>query len=104
MTTTFTQTGGARLGMFNATYPFATLSATPDVLRLSCLGRDYSFRKESIRSLSRHRGIFSTGLRIEHTDPFFPEFVVFWASLFFWTSGFQKLKAQLESLGYEVRD
>jgi len=104
MTATFSQTGGARLGMFNASWPFATLSATPDALRLSCLGRDYSFPKGSIRSLSRHRGIFSTGLRIEHSDSSFPEFVVFWASLFFWTSGFRKLKAQLESLGYEIRD
>ena len=104
MSETFTQTGGARLGMFNASWPFATLSATPDVLRLTCLGRDYSFPKGSIRSLNRHRGIFSTGLRIEHTDSSFPEFVVFWASLFFWTSGFQKLKTQLQSLGYEIRD
>lgn len=104
MTTTFTQTGGARLGMFNATYPFATLSATPELLRLSCLGRDYSFPKGSIRRLSRHRGCFSTGLRIEHADSSFPEFVVFWASLFFWTSGFQKLRTQLEGLGYEIRD
>jgi hypothetical protein len=104
MIATFTHTGGARLGMFNASWPFATLSATPDALRLSCLGRDYNFPKSSIRSLSRHRGIFSTGLRIKHTDSSFPAFVVFWASLFFWTSGFRKLKAQLESLGYEIQD
>ena len=90
--------------MFNASYPFATLSATPELLRLSCLGRDYSFPKSSIRRLSRHRGFFSTGLRIEHADSSFPEFVVFWASLFFWTSGFQKLKTQQENLGYEIRD
>lgn len=104
MTATFTQTGGARLGMLNATYPFATLSATPDALRLSCLGRDCCFRKDSIRRLTRHRGVLSTGLRIEHTDSSFPDFVVFWASPFFWTAGFQKLKTELESIGYEIHD
>lgn len=104
MTATFTQTGGARLGMFNASYPFATLSVTPDALCLSCLGRDYRFPKGSIRGLSKHQGVFSTGLRIEHTDPSAPTFVVFWASVFFWTSGFEKLKTQMEGLGYKVRD
>jgi len=104
MDTTFTQTGGARLGMFNATWPFATLSATPDRLCLSCFGRKYDFPKSSIRSLSKYSGIFSTGLRIQHTESSFPEFVVFWVSLFFSSSGFTKFKGQLESLGYEIRD
>jgi hypothetical protein len=103
MTATFTQVGGARLGMFNASWPFAKLSATPDQLRLSCLGRNYDFPKTSIRSLSRHSGIFSTGLRIEHTQSSFPEFIVFWSSPIFWSSGFAKLKAELESLGYDIR-
>lgn len=89
--------------MFNASYPFATLSVTPDALCLSCLGRDYRFPKGNIRSLSRHQGAISTGLRIEHTDPLAPKFVVFWASVFFWTSGFDKLKTQMEGLGYKVR-
>lgn len=90
--------------MFNASWPFATLSATDEVLRVSVLGRDYSFPKSSIRSLRKHRGIFSTGLHIDHTQPSAPEFIVFWASLFFWTSGFKKLKTGLESLGYEIDD
>jgi hypothetical protein len=98
MTSAFSQTGGARLGWFNVSWPFASLLATKDSLCLSCLGRDYTFSKSAIRSLSRHRGIFSTGLRIEHVEPSFPEFVVFW------TFCFQKLKTQLESLGYPVRD
>jgi len=102
MNSAFSQTGGARLGFFNATYPFAILSADTEGLRLSCLGRNYAFSKNKIQSLSRHRGIFSVGLRIEHSEPSYPQFVVFWASMFFWTSGFQRLKAQLENLGYEV--
>jgi hypothetical protein len=104
MSTEYSQTGGARLDGFNATWPFATLSATQEALQLSCLGRDYAFPRQSIRGLRRHRGIFSVGLRIEHSVASLPPFVVFWASVFFWTSGFRKLKAQLESLGYEVQD
>ena len=100
--TTFTQTGGARLGNVNASYPFATLSGDADALRLSCLGREYYFPRSSIRQLRRHRGLFSVGLRIEHTQDSLPEFIVFWASVFFWTSGFQKLRTQLQSLGYDV--
>jgi hypothetical protein len=104
MSTAITQTGGVRLDSFNATWPFATLSATGTELRLSCLGREYLFPRSHIRSLSRYRGIFSVGLQIEHTDPSIPQFVVFWASVFFWTSGFKTLKAHLESLGYKIRD
>ncbi len=100
--TTFTQTGGARLDSFNASYPFATLSGDSDALHLTCLGREYHFPRSSIRQLRRHRGLFSVGLRIEHTQDSLPGFIVFWASVFFWTSGFQKLRTQLESLGYDV--
>jgi hypothetical protein len=104
MTATYTRTGGARLGRFNASWPFAKLSATSDVLRLSCFGRNYDFPRGSIRILSRHRGILSTGLRIEHSNTYYPDFIVFWASLLPWTSGFRNLKTHLESLGYEFQD
>lgn len=100
--TPFTQTGGARLDRFNASYPFATLSGDADALCLSCLGREYHIPRSSIRRLHRHRGLFSVGLRIEHTQDLLPGLIVFWASVFFWPSGFQKLRTQLESLGYEV--
>ena len=99
---TFTQTGGARLDNFNASFPFATLSGDSEALHLSCVGREYHFPRSSIRQLSRHRGLFSVGLRIEHTQDSPPEYIVFWASAFFWTSGFQKLRTQLQSLGYDV--
>ena len=102
MSASISQTGGARLDFFNASYPFATLSADTQTIRLSCLGRDYVFAKRTIQRLSRHRGLFSIGLRIEHTEPSHPQFVIFWASLFFWDSGFQVLKRQLESLGYAI--
>lgn len=100
--TPFTQTGGARLGHFNASFPLATLSGDSKGLRLGCCGREYDFPRSCIRRLSRHRGLFSVGMRIEHTQDSPPGFVVFWVSAFFWTSGFEKLRAQLESRGYEV--
>ena len=103
MNSGFSQTGGARIDCFNATFPFATLSANTDALRLSCFGQDYAFPKDKIRRLSRHRGIFSVGLRIQHTEPSLPQFVVFWTSIVFWTAGFQRLKTQLESLGYDIQ-
>lgn len=98
----FSQTGGARLDYFNATFPFATLSGDFEGLRLSCMGRDYAFPKNKIRKLSRHRGIFSVGLRIQHSEPSYPESVIFWASVFFWTSGFDRLRAHLQRLGYDL--
>src|SRR5262245_14998052 len=98
MTSTFSRTGGARIGSFNASWPLATLSATSDTVRLSCIGRQYVFLKSNVRGLSRHGGVFSTGLRIEHTVSAYPELVVFW------TFGFGTLKRVLDSLGYEVRD
>ena len=86
----------------NATIPFATLSGDGDALRLSCLGQEYVFFRSSIESLSRHRGIFSIGLRIQHTVPTYPQFVVFWVAPFPRSARFSSLKKELESLGYTV--
>jgi hypothetical protein len=101
-TITFTQIGGARLGNFNASYPFAKLSGDANALCVSCRGSEYRFPRSSIRKLHRHRGLFSVGIRIEHTQDSLPEFIVFWASVFFWTSNFEVLKTQLHSLGYDI--
>lgn len=104
MTPTFSQTGGARLDYFNATIPFAVLSANADAVRLTCFGSEYLFPRACIRSLRRHRGFFSTGLRIEHSVALYPKFVVFWASVFFSTGPYRALKTKLEKLGYEVHE
>ncbi len=102
MKTSYNQTGGARLDMFNATWPFATLSADRENLTLQCLGKTYVFPKNEISELSRHGGIFSVGLRIAHKNPTAPGFVVFWASLVPFHKGFQRLRTGLEELGYAV--
>jgi hypothetical protein len=98
----FVDTGGVRLNSFSATWPLAKLTVKSDAIDLVCLGRDYHFPRSTIQRLSKHRGLFSIGLRIEHSNVTLPAFVVFWASIFWWSRGFRKLKAQLEAFGYDV--
>ncbi len=93
----FVQTGGARIGSMNASWPFATLSADRHAIVLCCLFK-FAFPRDGIIRLSRYRGFFSTGLQIEHDVPRYPRFMVFW------TFSFDVLKAKLEALGYMVRD
>ena len=94
--------GGVRLGTgmvaFNASVPLARLTATRGELKLSYPGHEMVFPRDSITSLSKHRGIFSVGVRIEHTRPDYEEFVVFW------TFRFRKVKAELEALGYAFKN
>jgi hypothetical protein len=98
MTSTFAQTGGARIGFFNASWPFARLSADRDAIVLRCLFLKFTFPRESIARLSRYRGFTTKGLQIEHTVPRYPVLMLFW------TFSFDVLKAELEALGYTVRD
>ncbi len=92
----YSQTGGSRLNTFNATIPFATIVVTPTEIILSVLGRQHRFEKSSVRSLAKHRALFSTGLRIEHESSAAPSFVVFWAT------NFDKLAGSLERFGWSV--
>lgn len=94
------ETGGARIGSgfgaFNASWPLATLEATEEQLRLSAVGREFVFHKSSIVRLCRHKGIFSTGLRIEHSVDDYPVPIVFW------TFRFGRVREGLNALGYDV--
>ena len=97
----FSQTGGARIGKsiafsLNASWPFAKLTVEEAGLTLFVLGFTWMLPKSSIRSLSKYRGAFSTGLRIEHSIPQRPPFVIFW------TRKFTELKQELERTGYRV--
>ena len=99
----FSQTGGARIGKsiglsLNATWPFAKLTVEEAGLTLFVLGFTWMLPKSSIRSLRKYRGSFSTGLRIEHSIPRRPPFVVFW------TRRFTELKQELELTGYRVSE
>jgi hypothetical protein len=93
-------TGGARLDWMNATMPLATLSGDGKALCLSCFGQEYVFLRSNIESLSKYRSIFSIGLRIQHTVPTYPQFVVFWVCSYLRSGRFSTLKNELESLGY----
>jgi hypothetical protein len=60
------------------------------------VGLPWVLPKTSMRSLTKYHGAFSTGLRIEHSLPRRPPFVVFW------TFHFDALKRELERYGYTV--
>jgi len=98
MTQRFAQIGGARIGFFNATWPFARLSADGDAIALRLLFIKFTFPRDKIRRLSRYRAFMSTGLQIEHAVGRCPKFMLFW------TFDFDTLRAELEARGYEVRD
>jgi hypothetical protein len=79
-----TETGGFRVGRnawlaLNGTWPFGTLEIHSDCLVLDTLWRRYSFPRSSILALSEFHGFFWSGLRIEHSIPAYPRFVVFWS-------------------------
>ena len=101
MSTAFSQTGGMRVGggafiSFNASWPFASLRVDDSGLTLKCLAKQWIFPKTSICRLSRHNGLFTVGLRIEHSIESYREFLVFW------TFRFGRLQRELEQRGYEV--
>src|SRR6185436_8925558 len=92
----FTQIGGARISVINATWPFATLQVTECELRLRCFGKRWTFPKAELIRLSEHRGFFSVGLRIQHRIERYTQFIVFWSF------AFPTLKRVLEQRGYTV--
>lgn len=99
---TFSIRGGAWVGWWSVTWPLARLSGDSNALRLSYFGpswirRDYVFHRSSIQSLSRLR-LIGVGLRIEHTVPTYPKYVVFWVPRP--GKNFVMLKDTLERLGY----
>jgi hypothetical protein len=93
---TYKEIGGARVGLLNASWPFASLSATPDEIVISVLGLKDRFPRSAIE-LSRRQGILSVGLRVTRT-------VGDKSSITFWTFDFGNLKQRLEAMGYEVAD
>lgn len=94
----FSEIGGALLGAFNFTWPFAKLILDPQSVQLHCLGRKYRFNKNEIRGLHKYEGLFSIGINIEHAQAGYPGPIVFW------TFSYKKLKQHLDYLGYKTRD
>ena len=101
MTKAFSQTGGIRVGggafiAFNASWPFASLRVDDSKLTLNCLAKQWIFPKASICRLSRHIGLFTDGLRIEHSIENYTDLLVFWSFRF------GRLQRELEQRGYEL--
>ena len=103
---TYTETGGIRYGSSfwiatNFTWPFVTLTARhSDVSIRISLGRlwsrTFAFERSQIQSISKKRGLISTGIVIEHSNAEYPPFILFW------TFRYEALKEQLEAVGYSV--
>ena len=83
--TKFSQTGGARLREtgfsfgYGATWPFAKLTVSEDEVELATGFGCYSFPPRSIVSLREHSRLFFRALRIEHTIPAYPAYILFWS-------------------------
>jgi hypothetical protein len=83
---TYTVTGGARIGFVNYTWPLAKLVVTADRLTVSTtmfglfgMGT-YSFSKAQILSIERYGWIpfIGEGIRITHSVADYPQKIVFW--------------------------
>jgi hypothetical protein len=80
----FTQQGGYRIGRnawlsFNASWPLGSLEVRSGQLALCTITRRLVFPVTSVTAISTYYGMFSVGIRIEHTVPEYPRFIVFWS-------------------------
>lgn len=76
-----TATGGARVGWFSGSWPFATLCASASRLSLSCsFFGSWEFSPEEVVRLEARRSLFglSGGVRIVHAKLQYPNEIVFW--------------------------
>lgn len=94
--------GGFRIGRsallaINGTAPFGSIVVRPDQITVGACGFHLEFPRSAIARLSISRGLISAGLRIEHTIPHYPRFIVFWSV------GDRSLRKHLIDFGYEVR-
>lgn len=74
-------TGGARIGMANATWPFATLKVSNDKLELNAtIVGNLVFQPSNIESIEPYTQIpiIGQGIRINHNVDTYKEKVIFW--------------------------
>lgn len=75
------KTGGARVGMFNATWPFATLKVNSNKLELSTgLMGNFIFRSNEIISIKPYGfiPIIGRGIKINHHKKSYNSKIIFW--------------------------
>jgi hypothetical protein len=102
----YTEIGGLRYGSSfwistNFTWPFATLTASPNEVSIRVsLGRlwarTFALESSQIKSISKTLGLMSTGIVIEHSNVEYPPLILFW------TFRYETLKEQLEAVGHSV--
>jgi hypothetical protein len=111
MDTRYRETGGLCWGesfwnAVNATWPFATLTATHGGLHISMRfiglwNEEFDFAKSEVLGITKKKGLFpfiSTGIVLAHQKAGYPRFILFW------TFEYQRLKTELTRLGFEVAD
>ena len=106
----FVQKGGLRWGAshwsgVNATWPFATLRASPDRLSISVrasvfLQGDVVLSKSDIIRIRKKHGIplLNVGIIIEHRARNSAPYILFW------TMSYSRLRFGLSEIGYEIDD
>lgn len=72
-------TGGARIGMANVTWPFASLKVCKDRLDLNTgIVGNLTFKPNDIISIEPYSVFLSSGLKISHKVPKYKDKVIFW--------------------------
>ncbi|MEM9281499.1 MAG: hypothetical protein AAGA96_06725 [Verrucomicrobiota bacterium] len=107
--TLYTETGGLRWGSsftfgYNVTFPFARLTAdecflnieVTSFLPLEQLSFSVRLKLNDVLRISKQRGIFGAGVRIEHRGSDIPRCLVFWSF------SPKALLKKLSDLGYPV--
>lgn len=77
----FTLTGGARIGMANATFPFADLYVDKEILKINAsIVGNLVFQPKDIISIKPYRSfpIIGNGIRINHRIENYDSEVIFW--------------------------
>ena len=94
----FKKTGGAKIGIFKSTRPFATLTVTPAKMELSVtvIGK-FVFLPEDVKSITFHPGGYkmNPGIQIHHNVPHYKDKVIFWSG-----TGPQELMNQIKATGF----
>jgi hypothetical protein len=73
--------GGVRVGaLFNASWPFATLTLSTDGVVLQVFFQVYRLARNEIQDLTHFRKMFSRGVKISHCSPLLDPHLVFWSA------------------------
>jgi len=97
----YTQRGGLFVGFgywygLRSSWPLAKINISKDSISISTLIGGYTIQKAEITALKRYG--WGGGIKIEHSNASESPYIVFWPS------SYKKLKANLERLGYEIKE